>query len=87
MRVGRDDEAVLLDVVSRAYPILLDDEALRRTVTWNPSERGKEFERLRRTYPTRREFRQTAVRMTGGLAALLESLRGLQFQLGSHSTT
>lgn len=76
---GREDEAVLDEVVSRVYPIARDDEALRRTAMWTPAERGTEFDRLRRDYPVRREFRQTRVRASQASATLAAQLRGLQF--------
>jgi len=42
--------------VAAVYPILRDDEALRKTVGMSAAERGKAFDLLRRTYPVRREF-------------------------------
>jgi erythronate-4-phosphate dehydrogenase len=75
----RDDEAVLADVVSRIYPILRDDAALRRTMGWVPVDRGREFDRLRRTYPVRREFRHTRVSILNGSDSLNRALRGLKF--------
>jgi erythronate-4-phosphate dehydrogenase len=48
--------SALADVVSSVYPILRDDEALRKTVGMSAAERGKAFDLLRKTYPVRREF-------------------------------
>ncbi|MEI6668692.1 MAG: 4-phosphoerythronate dehydrogenase [Acidobacteriota bacterium] len=76
---GRDEEDVLSEVVSAVYPIARDDEALRRTVGMDSAERGRVFDQLRRSYPVRREFRQTTIALTGGSAALMAALRGLEF--------
>ena len=77
---GRDDEAVLADVVGEVYPILRDDERMRQTVALDPIERGRAFDHQRKTYPTRREFRQTSVDVIGGTPAAVASLRALAFQ-------
>jgi erythronate-4-phosphate dehydrogenase len=55
-RLDRRGVAALADAVAAAYPVLRDDEALRRTVGMSETERGRAFDRLRKTYPTRREF-------------------------------
>ncbi len=77
--LGRDEEDVLAEVVSRVYPILRDDQALRATASRASSDRGREFDRLRRTYPIRREFRFTRVSVRHGSPALDGALRSLQF--------
>jgi hypothetical protein len=48
--------SALAGVISSVYPILRDDEALRKTVGMSAAERGKAFDLLRKTYPVRREF-------------------------------
>jgi erythronate-4-phosphate dehydrogenase len=77
---GRDEVDVLAEAVTAVYPIARDHEALRRTAEMTPVERGLVFDDLRRTYPMRREFRQTAVAVTGGSSVLASMLRGLQFR-------
>jgi len=77
----RTDVDVLADVVAAVYPITRDDEALRRTAMMTSAERGAAFDQLRATYPMRREFRQTAVAITGGSSALTNTLRALQFRV------
>ena len=77
----RGDEDALADIVTAVYPIARDDEALRRTATMTAVERGVAFDDLRRTYPTRREFRQTRVTLTGGSSALNDALGALQFRM------
>ncbi len=57
-RLDRAGVAALADTVSAHCPILRDDEALRKTVGMGPAERGRAFDLLRKTYPTRREFSQ-----------------------------
>lgn len=76
---GTADEALLADIVSRVYPIERDDRALRRTAGMPPDERGREFDRLRKAYPTRREFRRVTVRTAGAPPSLAAALRDLQF--------
>jgi erythronate-4-phosphate dehydrogenase len=54
--LDRRGTSALADTVAAVYPILRDDEALRKTVAMSEAERGKAFDLLRKTYPTRREF-------------------------------
>ncbi len=54
--LDRAGVAALADSVAAYCPILRDDEALRRTVGMGAAERGRAFDLLRKTYPTRREF-------------------------------
>jgi erythronate-4-phosphate dehydrogenase len=76
---ARPDEDVLAEVVSRIYPVARDDAALRRCLAMAPQDRGREFDRQRKTYPTRREYRRTSVHADGASPELLATLRGLQF--------
>jgi erythronate-4-phosphate dehydrogenase len=55
-RLDRKGIAALADAVAAVYPVLRDDEALRRTAGMDAAERGRAFDLLRRAYPTRREF-------------------------------
>jgi len=54
--LDREGIAALADAVAAVYPVLRDDEALRRTAGMDAAERGRAFDLLRKTYPTRREF-------------------------------
>lgn len=76
---GRSDASVLADAVTRVYAIDRDDEAFRRTAAMTREDRGREFDRLRRAYPRRREFRATTVEIEGASAGVLASLAGLGF--------
>jgi erythronate-4-phosphate dehydrogenase len=79
----REDEAVLAEAVNAVYPLLRDDERLRATTTLDPEARGLAFDQLRKTYPTRREFRRTGITLHGGSPAVEASLRALGFVCGS----
>ncbi len=54
--LDREGVSAVADAVAAAYPLLRDDEALRRTAGMDAAERGRAFDLLRKTYPTRREF-------------------------------
>jgi erythronate-4-phosphate dehydrogenase len=54
--LDRTGVAALATRVAAVYPILRDDEALRKTVGMSPADRGRAFDLLRKTYPVRREF-------------------------------
>ncbi len=55
-RLDREGTAALAADVTAAYPILRDDEALKKTAGMGAAERGRAFDLLRKTYPVRREF-------------------------------
>jgi len=78
---GRLDEAVLLEVVTRVYPIERDDANLRATIPMTPEDRGKAFDRLRKEYPYRREFSNTRLWLRDGSDRLLTSAKGLGFDV------
>lgn len=82
---GRPDQDTLADIVTAVYPVLRDDEALRATAALEPAARARAFDDLRKTYPTRREFRHTTVSAPGASAALCGSLRALQFRIASQA--
>lgn len=73
----RADEEVLWDVVRRVYDIEADDARLRESLPLSPAERTACFDRLRRNYPVRREFRFTTVRIADAPKALLGTVAGL----------
>ncbi len=70
---GESDEDVLWRAIRAVYNILDDDAAMRRS--------PEEFDRLRAMYPVRREWMNTAVKMTGGSDALRRKVSSLGFQL------
>jgi erythronate-4-phosphate dehydrogenase len=79
---GMDDDDSLRHVVQEVYDVVADDAALRKIVSLPIAERGPYFDRLRKDYPVRREFFNTEVRMSGGIDALREKVKGLGFKTG-----
>lgn len=78
---GRDDEAVLREVVKKLYDIEADDRRFRESAVADGAVRAKAFDRLRKDYPERREFQYTTVRLTQGSAALRAKFDGLGFKV------
>lgn len=78
---GRSDEAVLWEVVAQVYDVRWDDQQFRKSALLPDKERVKEFDRQRREYPERREFRYTTVKVVGGSENLLRALSGLGFRV------
>ena len=76
---GRSDEAVLWEVVAQVYDVRGDDQRFRESVGLPDAARAKEFDRQRRDYPERREFRYTAVKVRNGTEGLLRTLGALGF--------
>jgi erythronate-4-phosphate dehydrogenase len=76
---GRADEAVLREVVRQVYDIEGDDQRFRATAAGDAASRKAAFDRLRKEYPERREFRYTRVAAAGAGASLARKLAGLGF--------
>jgi hypothetical protein len=49
------------------------------------AKRGRAFDRLRKTYPTRREFRHTVVTISGEAPDLADTLGALHFRVASQA--
>ncbi len=77
---NRRDELVLREVVKQVYDIEQDDADLRAGRNMDPEARGAYFDRLRRDYPQRREFRFTRVKVFNGSSGLIERFRRLGFE-------
>jgi erythronate-4-phosphate dehydrogenase len=75
----RADEAVLWDAVRRVYDIEADDRDLREGDVEDAAERGRRFDRLRKEYPVRREFRFAEARLRNAGPGLRERFAGLGF--------
>ncbi len=58
---GRSEAEALREIVHAAYPIMADDAELRAATALPPGEIGNAFTRLRKHYPTRREFRYVQI--------------------------
>ncbi len=80
---GLTDDEALRHVVTAVYPIERDVARLKDTAGLAPADRGRAFDELRKTYPTRREFRFTEAAVTGGSPALAGALRDLGFRSAS----
>ncbi len=76
---GLDFEEILARAVTAVYPIQRDVDRLRAAAALGPAARGRAFDDQRKTYPTRREFRHTTIRLSGGGAEAAAALRALQF--------
>ncbi|MBM4143750.1 MAG: 4-phosphoerythronate dehydrogenase PdxB [Lentisphaerae bacterium] len=77
---GRDDEAVLDEIVRRVYDIAADDAAFRAETCADPGKAAAHFDALRRDYPVRREFRYTRVALRNGTPALARRACALGFR-------
>lgn len=78
---GRREEAVLRDLVRPVYDIEADDARLRGGASADPKARAAFFDRLRKDYPMRREFRFTRVTIPDS-PALESKAAALGFQVG-----
>lgn len=67
-------DADLLTPVRLVYDPFRDDRALRATLALPAEQRGAAFDRLRRTYPIRREFATLKISTAGTLKAGLSAL-------------
>lgn len=76
---GRDDAAVLADAVRAAYDIEHDDRQLREVDPDQTPAFARHFERLRSSYPERREFPGTCIRLSQANPDLADTLRALGF--------
>ena len=76
---GREDEAILWEVVSRVYDIGEDDRRFRDSMVLPEAARVREFDRQRKDYPERREFRYSKVFVRNGSATLITALEALGF--------
>ena len=80
---GKSDETALAEIVGRVYDISADDRDLRAFTPENEETRGKNFEKLRKNYHMRREFRFTRVILQNASAMLAGTLRKLEFQVAN----
>jgi erythronate-4-phosphate dehydrogenase len=73
------DEELLARAVRQVYDIKRDDQNLRRVAQHKPKERGRFFDALRKNYPIRREFQNTAVTLDERRPSLASKLAGIGF--------
>lgn len=76
-----EDEKVIYNAVRRLYDIEKDDIALRKILGLRQKERGAYFDRLRREYPVRREFFNTAVKIRDNSEKLKDKFLSLGFKI------
>jgi len=77
---GVPEEAVLHALVRVVYDIEADDARLREGAGLPEARRAAHFDRLRKEYPERREFRFTRARLAGGPPELVRAAAALGFQ-------
>jgi hypothetical protein len=65
------------------YDITVDDLRLRDAIDRPPAERAAHFDRLRKTYPMRREYRYTTLMFSGVDAETRAAAETLQFRIHS----
>ena len=76
---ARDDEEVLHELISRVYDIETDDTLLREAAVHSELERARNFDALRATYRTRREFNNTQVRAIHANEHLRRKIQAMGF--------
>jgi len=75
-----EDDVIRASIFS-SYDIREDDGKLRRILKMPESERGAYFDKLRKTYPIRREFPCTEIIISKRRQELAEKLRGIGFRV------
>jgi erythronate-4-phosphate dehydrogenase len=76
---GIDVNAAIRKAIAAAYDIQADDARLRAMLDGPPDRRGPHFTALRRDYPVRREFPETAVTLDAPNPAVRAALEALDF--------
>jgi len=76
-----DPDRSVHEVVRCVYDIVRDDQALRRMLEMPETQRGEYFDRLRATYPVRREFFNVEVIVPDDAYGLANRLAGLGFRV------
>jgi erythronate-4-phosphate dehydrogenase len=79
---GLSDEQALWEIVRRVYDIEADDGRLRTGAVADEAVRAAHFDRLRKDYPMRREFRFTRVSLRNASVSLQRKVELLGFRLG-----
>ncbi len=80
-RFGDADEGAPHEIVRQVYDIERDDRALREVLRMPESQRGEYFDRLRATYPARREFFNIDALVPAHARKLADQLTGLGFRV------
>lgn len=77
----QDVQDTVHHIVQLIYPIGRDDFNMREILMIPPEQRGTFFDKLRKEYPTRREFQNTTVLLPACSTHLAAILRGIGFQV------
>jgi len=72
-------ERIIHDTIQQVYVINRDDFNMREMLIVPQTDRGAFFDRLRREYPIRREFQNTAVKIPAEASAAAQKLKGIGF--------
>ncbi len=81
---GLQDEEVLHKIVSQVYDITQDDANLRKISKIKGDNRKAHFDKLRKSYPMRREFRFTTVTAKNISDKLRNKILTLGFKIKNH---
>jgi len=77
---GGESEAIVRRTALQVHNILEDDARLREMSALTPAQRGESFASMRRNYPVRREFYNTALRFRDCPEQARSALLGLGFR-------
>ncbi|MBP8605866.1 MAG: 4-phosphoerythronate dehydrogenase PdxB [Phycisphaerae bacterium] len=78
----QDSEQIIHHTVQQVYAIHRDDFNMREILLQPKEQRGVFFDNLRKNYPIRREFQNTAVLLADTQSPLARKLEGIGFRTG-----
>jgi len=78
---GKSDEEKLYKLFSSIYSIEDDDSRLRNILSYSTEEQGAYFDKLRKTYPIRREFSNFTILLSERDKHLKQFLESLRFKI------
>jgi erythronate-4-phosphate dehydrogenase len=78
---GKSDEEKLYKLFSSIYSIEEDDSRLRKISSYSTEEQGAYFDKLRKTYPIRREFSNFTILLSERDKHLKQFLESLRFKI------
>ena len=73
-------ESILLNATKQCYDIVRDHQTLL-AILEHPDDKGSRFVKLRRSYPVRREFFNTKIKVATGLAEVASILNTWGFKI------
>lgn len=78
---GLSEQQQVTALVRRVYPILRDDQNMRKLLKAPPQLRAGIFDAIRRDYPDRREFHNTTVFLGSSQSSIAKVLEGIGFRV------